>query len=309
VRAIEELRFVVVGAYVLDCFVNTPRLPAWGQTVEAHSIRTTPGGKALNQAVALARLGAQVAAVGVVGEDGPGRDVLAALARERVDVSWVETRADAATTICLCFVSDEGESAIVWHVDEDVAVGAETVRAAESAFDRADAVLLTFELPPTVIREAIVAARSGGGLVVVQPAPVLDESADAISPPWDQVDVLVPNEIEARALLKGGGRLAAKDLAGVLADELGVPGVVVTLGPSGCVAHLNGATYSSAAQETKVVDTTGASDAFVAALAAQLTAGAIMADAIQAGQSAAARSIQRVGSHESMPHAEGSSPR
>lgn len=88
-----------------------------------------------------------------------------------------------------------------------------------------------------------------------------------------------------------------------------MPTVVVTLGSSGCVAHSNGATYSFPAQETKVVDTTGASDAFVATLAAQLTAGVVTADAIQAAQSAAARSIQRAGSHESMPYANGSSPR
>ena len=309
VRAIEDLRFVVVGAYVLDCFVNTPRLPAWGQTVEARSIRTTPGGKALNQAVALARLGAQVAAVGVVGADGPGRDILATLSRERVDVSWVEARADVATTICLCFVSDEGDSAIMWHIDDDVAVRPETVCAAESAFDGADATLLTFELPPSAIRETISVARRGGGLAFVQPAPVLAGSADALSLPWDQVDVLVPNETEARALLKDGERLAVEDLGQALADELGVPRVVVTLGPSGCLAHLNGATYPFPAQETKAVDTTGASDAFVATLAAQFTAGVAAADAIQAAQSAAARSIRRAGSHKSMPYANGSSPR
>jgi ribokinase len=71
-RPIGELRFVVVGAYVADCFVDTPRLPAWGETYQARSIRTSPGGKALNQAVALARLGAQVTAVGAVGDDGWG---------------------------------------------------------------------------------------------------------------------------------------------------------------------------------------------------------------------------------------------
>src|SRR5258707_12815638 len=92
VRPIADLRFVVVGAYVADCFVNTTRLPAWGHAYEARSIRTSPGGKALNQAVALARLGAQVAAVGAVGDEGLGRDVLAVLRRERVDISWMDVR-------------------------------------------------------------------------------------------------------------------------------------------------------------------------------------------------------------------------
>jgi ribokinase len=88
---VEDLRFVVVGAYVADCIIRTARLPAWGEEYEARSIRMTPGGKALNQAVALARLGAQVTAVGVVGDDGTGQDVLAALAREGVEASGGRT--------------------------------------------------------------------------------------------------------------------------------------------------------------------------------------------------------------------------
>jgi ribokinase len=303
-RPIEELRFVVVGAYVADCFVNTPRLPAWGQEYEARSIRTAPGGKALNQAVALARLGAQVSAVGAVGEDGIGRDVLGALSRERVDVSWVESRADVATTICLCFVSDEGDSAIVWHIDDDVAVTPETVHAAEPAFERANAVLMTFELPVPTIRETIGAAHRGGARVFVQPAPMLADPAGAASLPWDQVDVLVPNESEARALLergRAGHDLPADGLAGALASELGVPTVVVTLGESGCVAHTAGASREYPVQETVVVDTTGASDAFTAIFAAHLTSGAPDADAIHAAQAAAAWAVGHPGGHESMP--------
>jgi ribokinase len=303
-RPIEELRFVVVGAYVADCFVNTPRLPAWGQEYEARSIRMSPGGKALNQAVALTRLGGQVTAVGAVGADGVGRDVLATLTRERVDVSWVESRADVATTICLCFVSDEGESSIVWHIDEDVAVTPGTVRAAEQAIERADAVLVTFELPASTIRETIHAARRSGALVVVQPAPPLADSAAAALLPWDQVDVLVPNEIEARALLHGDlaqRNLPAGDLPEALSRQLAVPTVVVTLGESGCVTRAAGVTRRYPAQKTVVVDSTGASDAFTATLAAHLTAGASEADAVHAAQFAAAWAIRRAGGHESMP--------
>ena len=303
-RPIEELRFVVVGAYVVDCFVRTPRLPAWGHEYEARSIRTSPGGKALNQAVALARLGAQVAAVGAVGDDGLGRDVVAALARERIDVSWVESRDDAATTICLCFVSDEGDSAIVWHIDKDVAVSPESVHAAASAFDRADAVLVTFEPPVPAIRETINMASRCHARVFVQPAPVLADPAAAASLPWDKVDVVVPNEIEAHALLnigEGGRNVAADGLASALADELQVPAVVVTLGESGCIAHAAGVTRRYSAQQTVAVDTTGASDAFTATFAAHLTAGASEADAVHAAHSAAAWAISRPGGYRSMP--------
>jgi len=300
-RPIEELRFVVVGAYVADCFVNTPHLPEWGHEYEARSIRTSPGGKALNQAVALARLGAQVTAVGAVGDDGLGRDVLAALTRDRIDVSWVESRERVATTVCLCFVSDDGDSAIVWHIDDDVAVKPETVHAAAPAFDGADAVLMTFELPVPTIRDTINAAGRCGVRVFVQPAPVLADPASAASFPWDQVDVLVPNEIEARALLNGGTGLSADALAAALSRDLAVPTVVVTLGASGCVAHNGGTTCRYPAQKTTAVDTTGASDAFTAALAAHLTAGASEPDAIHAAQSAAEWAVRHPGGHESMP--------
>lgn len=304
-RPIEELRFVVVGAYVVDCFVNTERLPQWDHEDEAHSIRTSPGGKALNQAVAFARLGGQVSAVGAVGDDAIGRDILATLTRERVAVDWIEKRPGAATAICLCFVSGQGDSAIMWHIDDDVAVLPGTVRAAGPAIERADAVLVTFEMSADAIAESIRLGGRHGGLVVVQPAPVLADQAAAASLPWDQVDVLVPNESEARELLIGRGRRAhdvpTDELAGALAAELGVPTVVATLGASGCVAHADGVSREHPAHAAVAVDTTGASDAFTATLSAWLAAGAPVPHAVDAAQAAAAFAVQHAGGHKSMP--------
>jgi ribokinase len=96
-----ELRFVVVGGFVADCFVRTPHLPAWGDVYEGRSIRTSPGGKGLSQAVVLARLGAWVSAVGIVGDDGPGRDILAALDRDAIDVGGVQVRGSAPSGRCV----------------------------------------------------------------------------------------------------------------------------------------------------------------------------------------------------------------
>lgn len=294
----------MVGAYVADCFVRTPRLPAWGVEYEAQSVRTSPGGKALNQAIALARLGAQVTAVGVVGDDGLGRDILAALAREGIDVSGMQPRQNVATPVCACFVGAGGETSFVWHIDEDAAVTPGTVRAAGPAIKRADAVLMTFELPAESIAEAICAANRHGARVIVQPAPPLADPVAAASLPWCQVDVLVPNETEARALLTSDHAkraVPADALASALSSALALPVVVVTLGESGCVVHAAGESRKYPAQKTAVVDSTGASDAFTATLAAHLTAGASEADAIHAAQSAAAWAIGHLGGHESMP--------
>jgi ribokinase len=304
-RDLGEMHFVVVGAYVADCFVTATRLPQWGEVYEAHSIRASPGGKGLNQAVALARLGAHVCAVGAVGDDGLGRDILSALTREGIETEFFVTRERSATSICICFVGDDGQASFVGHIDEDVAVTPEIVRGAESAVRRADAVLITFEAPVSTIREAITLAHRCDARVFLNPAPPLADPPTVATLPWPNVDVLVPNEAEARAILEGLGvsRQPVKidDLASALACELGVPLVIVTLGESGCAVHSHGVTRRYSAQQTAPVDTTGASDAFTATLVASLAQGRPEMAAIKAATAAAAFSIGRHGGYESMP--------
>jgi ribokinase len=210
-------------------------------------------------------------------------------------------REDVTTSICLCFVSDEGDSAIVWHIDDDVAVTPETLRAAASAIECADAVLVTFEVPVLTIQEAIGASDRAGARVFVQPAPALANLADAASLPWHQVDVLVPNEIEARALLDSGQDVSVDELADALSRDLAVPTVAVTLGASGCVLNAGGVSRHYAAHRTIAVDTTGAGDAFMATFAAYLTAGVSESAAVDLAQAAAAGAVQRAGGHDSMP--------
>jgi ribokinase len=304
IRRIQDLRFVVFGAYVADCFVATSHLPAWGVEYEADSVRMSPGGKALNQAVALARLGTHVTAVGTVGGDTLGQDILSTLAHESIEANGIRMSENAPTSVCVCFVSQKGETSFVWHIADDVAVTPDTVRAAEDSVRSSDAVLITFELPPAAIREAITLASGSGARVFVQPAPPLAVPHLNTLIPWDQVDVLVPNETEARAILEGIGSDCehhADDLAAALATELAVPAVVVTLGESGCIAHSAGASRRYPAHQAVSVDTTGASDAFAASLAAHMVAGASEEEAIQAALAAAAWAIGRSGGHEAMP--------
>lgn len=303
-RDLNDLHFVVIGAYVADCFVAVPRLPEWGEDYEARSIRTSPGGKALNQAVALARLGVHVSAIGAVGDDGLGRDVMSAQTREGIETKYFVRAENAATSICICFVGSDGQTSFVWHIDEDVAVTPEMLRSAEPALREADAVLITFETPVPTIQESVNLAQRCGAKVILQPAPPLTNLSAAGTLPWESVDVLVPNEAEAQAILEGIGvkqEPQQRDLAEALALELGVQLVVVTLGASGCVAYSGGTSRRFPAQQTVPVDTTGASDAFTATLAAYLVGGRPDAVAIEAATAAAAQSIGRRGGHESMP--------
>jgi ribokinase len=181
----------------------------------------------------------------------------------------------------------------------------EIVRCAEPALRQADAVLVTFETPASTIREAITLAHRCDARVFLNPAPALANPAAVATLPWRNVDVLVPNEAEARAILEGLGvsrqPLKTGDLAGALACELSVPLVIVTLGESGCAVHSHGVTRRYPAQQTAPVDTTGASDAFTAALAVSLMQRRPETAAIKAATAAAAYSIGRRGGHESMP--------
>ncbi len=302
----QDLRFVVAGAYVADCFVNVSHLPAWGEDSRAQGIRVTPGGKALNQAVALARLGCQVTAVGVVGEDHSGREILETLTREGVDISGIQSADSAATPVCICFVGDEGQTSFVWHIDDLAAVTPDVIRGASEVIHRADALLATFEMPAAAVHEAIWTASRNGTRIIIQPAPSLPDPGAAVSLPWEKVDIIVPNEAEARALLDAatGGQccIPAEELALALADELGTRTVVVTLAERGCVAHLAGTAHSFPAEGTTPVDTSGASDAFTATLAAQMAAGTRESAAIRAAQSAAAWAIRHRGGCDAMPY-------
>jgi ribokinase len=304
-RRPEDTRFVVVGSYLADCVVTTRQFPDWGDDLRVEAVRTTLGGKALNQAVTLARHGAQVTALGVVGDDPTGRAILDGLGAESIDVDAMTVRPGRATPTCVVFTHpDDGRTAFAWHVPDVMAFGAADVRAARPTIAAADAVLITIDLPATAVAEVVRAARAGGTLVVVNPAPLPADPATIAAIPWEQVDVLVPNEAEARALLladgpaSGGPRVA---LPRALADHLRIPFVCVTLGEDGCAVWDGVDAHAHPAAPATVIDTTAASDAFIATLAVHLVTGRSAGPAVQAALRAAARTVGRSGGYDALP--------
>lgn len=301
ITGVRDPRFAVVGAYVLDCVARTPTMPAWGETLQAQSVGLAPGGKALIQAVTLARRGARVSAVGAVGDDVAGQSVTAALAREHVDTIGLEVRAGARTPVCVCLVGDDGDTAFLWRVDEGAGPSGATIHAAGGAFSEADTVLITFEPPLLTVTQAAIRARRQGSLVVLQPAPA-NERIGLADLPWSDIDVLVPNEREARSLL-GDSPIPQLDLARGLGEATAVPVVVVTLGADGCVVNApDGSGHYPAPPAPHIADTTGASDVFVATLAHQLTTGAKVPDAVDEAQRSAVQSIAHAGGYSATRH-------
>lgn len=298
-----DLHIVVVGAFAADCVINTPVLPGWGEDHEVRSMYTTPGGKALNQAVALARLGARVSAIGATGDDALGQETRSLLAEEGVDTSGIDVRRNTATPICLCFVGDDGRGAYVSHTAPEVAVTAATVRANEPTIRSADAVLTTLEPLPEGVSEAIRLGREADAYVVAQPAPMKHPSSEVIDLPWSQANLVVPNEIEARTLLTDPlPSEQLEDLITALSKQLNGPELVITLAERGCITVDHGTTtHYPAVEPPRVIDTTGASDVFTAHVMLQRTTGVPRTEAIGAALPAAACSVGHAGGHCSMP--------
>jgi ribokinase len=275
----------LVGSINLDIVVGVDRHPAPGETVLGDDRQELPGGKGANQAVAAARLGAEVAFVGRVGDDDAGRRLRDGLAAEGVDVTHVRVDADAPTGVALIAVDRAGENTIVVSSGANARVSAADVEAARDVLANAAVTLVQHEVPEDAVAAAIAAA---GGTVVLNPAP----ARPIVAP----VDVLVPNrgELEALAGRAGDPVELARSLDAARA-------VVVTLGNEGAAVIEGSRVESIPAPRVDAVDTTGAGDAFCGALAQALDAGADLVEAARWAVRAAAASVTKPGAQGGLP--------
>jgi ribokinase len=278
----------VVGSINLDLVVAVERHPAPGETVVGGDRRELPGGKGANQAVAVARLGADVAMVGRVGADAQGTRLRDHLANEGIDVEHVVVDDDTPTGMALIAVDGAGENTIVVSPGANARVGAGDVQAARDVLAGAAVTLLQHEVPVSAVDAAIVAA---GGTVVLNPAP-----ARALT---RQVDVLVPNRGELAGLTGRNGDPAELAHSCDLAAA-----VVVTLGSEGVLVVDGDRTERIEAPPVNAVDTTGAGDAFCGALAQALAEGADLVEAARWAVRVAAVSVTRVGAQSGLPRRE-----
>jgi ribokinase len=293
-------RVTVLGSMNMDISVTVPGLPLPGATVLGSDARFAPGGKGGNQAVAAARLGAQVRMAGCVGDDAFGGRLIGALQAESVDTSAIRTVTEAASGLALITVDPEGENMITVAPGANQSVAGSEVTAAGAHL--ADVLIMSAEIPVAVISAALAQARTGGTVSLLNLAPAPPEAASLLA---SGVDWLVVNESEAAAVLgrpvKGlaDARAAAADLAA--GREGGAAHAVVTAGAEGAAFAGSQGGGVVAGFRVPAVDSVGAGDTFVGALAVALAVGAPPEAAVRAACAAAAVATTRPGTQEAMP--------
>ncbi|EZI25399.1 MULTISPECIES: ribokinase [Pseudomonas] len=291
-------KVVVVGSLNMDLVTRASRLPRAGETLIGQTFTTVPGGKGANQAVASARLGADVSMIGCVGTDAYGIQLRDALLVEGIDCRAVST-VEGSSGVALIVVDDTSQNAIVIVAGSNGELTPASLQAFDTVLQAANVIVCQLEVPMATVGYALKRGRELGKTVILNPAPA---SAPLPAEWYASIDYLIPNESEAGAL--SGVTVDSLDSARLAATRLiqaGAGKVIITLGPQG-VLFSDGLVFEHlVAPKVKAVDTTAAGDTFVGGFAAALANGESEAEAIRFGQVAAALSVTRAGAQPSIP--------
>jgi len=292
-------RVAVVGSMNMDLVVQTPQFPKPGETVIGSDLLTIPGGKGANQAVAAARLGANVAMIGRVGDDLFGRQLQDNLAADQIDLRHVMVTPETASGVALIVVDENGQNSIVVSSGANARVTVADVESAAETITTADVLVLQLEIPLKAVTRAGQLARQSGVQVILNPAPATKLPAELLA----LVDILIPNESETTTIT-GLPSESREEIEVAAADLMaaGVGSVILTLGEKGAFLAQEGTTrHIPALIVEQVVDTTAAGDAFAGAMAVRWAEGASLVAAARFGCAAGAIAATRAGAQPSIP--------
>ncbi|MGE5201269.1 MAG: ribokinase [Acidobacteriota bacterium] len=293
-------RIAVLGIFAADVTSRVARLPRWHETLIGEGASLGPGGKGSNQAIAAARLGAEVALIAKIGSDSFGAMARELYAREGIDTTHLAVDSEAPTGVALILVdAARGENAIIVNPGAAAHLSDAEIEAARPVIARAHVFLTQLELPMPRVEFGIALAHAAGVPVIFNPAPAVRFDRGLLA----AVEVVTPNEIEAAALAGfpiediEDARRAARALR-----DFGARAAVVTLGDKG--AFLSGAgeeAHIPPRPVARAVDTTGAGDAFNGALAVALAERRPLGEAVRFATVAASLSVERPGAAAAMP--------
>jgi ribokinase len=285
----------VVGSLNIDLIAYAKRMPNAGETVIGDRFQMGFGGKGANQAVMAARLGGRVALVGALGDDVYAEMTFDNLERQHVDATHV-ARVDGSSGVAPIWVEPDGTNRIIVVPGANDRVDPESAAAAVRFLVGVRVVIGQLEIPQRVTATAFRAAREGGAVTILNPAPAAELDTDLL----DTSDWLIPNESEF-AILAGVESFDPGDDAALVryAGSLG-PRLAITLGSRGAaVVSRDGIVARVPTEPVKAVDTTGAGDAFVGAFGFGLAAGLDELTAIRLGILCASDSVTKPGTQSS----------
>jgi len=293
---VQRPKVVVIGSLNMDLVVKAMRAPKRGETVMGEEIHFIPGGKGANQAVGLARLGAETTMIGAVGSDAFGEELIKALQKDGVDISGVKVLDMEATGVASILLA-EGDNSIVVVPGANAQCLPEDLDRYEGKIAEADLVLLQLEIPLVTVEYAIKLARKHGKTVMLNPAPAQSLSADLLR----KVDYITPNRSELALMTRMSEQsTSVKGIERLL--EVGVSCCITTLGAEGVAfKEQGGSLVMIPGHKVPVVDTTGAGDAFNAGLAYALAQKKSMREAAEFAVHVSALAVTKFGAQGGMP--------
>ncbi len=284
---------IVVGSLNVDINLNVSDLPTPGKTLMAEQVQTQAGGKGVNQAVGLVRLGKPVHLIGKVGTDYESSIILKTLESHDIDTTTILHDSFAQTGAAYIHVQPDGESTITVAPGANSTLSSEDIKAQTHLFEHADYCLLQTEVPLEPLITAAKIAKSHGMTTILKPAGLKEVSQELFA----LTDILIPNEKEA-TLLSGKNTLPEQ---GAYFIKHGIDVVIITRSNKGAyVRTKSDEQYLPASSAATPIDTTGGADAFIAAFTAYLSFGYTVEESVHIANVAAGYSVSRFGTHSSM---------
>ena len=292
-------QIVVVGACMIDLISYVPRFPQMGETLHGTEFRMGYGGKGANQAIMAAKLGSKVVMVSKVGDESFGAGTLENFKKNGVSTNFVYKSKEEFSGVAPIFVTPKGENSIVIVSGSINKLTAMEIEKASNEIKQSSYLICQLEIEVELSLIALRLAKKLGVSTILNPAPARSSLPEEI---YKLTDIFCPNESEAE-LLTGKKINSMTDIEEMAKQFVtaGAKSVIITLGENGCYVLSNGVGKHISANKVSVVDSTGAGDAFVGALAHFLDLGIDIFESAKRASAVATISVQGKGTQSSFP--------